>query len=226
MQLRAEQGAPEGLWIRAERQTARRGRLGRKWEGQTGNLYASTLVRLSPDDPPPATLAFVTGIAVQRVIRAHISGGCVELKWPNDVLVDDKKICGMLLEHVGDAIIVGIGVNITNAPEIPGREVTYMHGQGASPSLNAGILVAELADSFATACHDWRAQPLITLLDNWSANAHKLGTEIIVSQNRNDRISGQFAGLTLDGSLKLRADDGQTHIIHAGDVEIVRDMER
>ena len=226
MQSRAGQGAPEGLWIRAERQTAGRGRLGRKWEGQTGNLYASTLVRLNTDDPPPATLAFVTGIAVHRVIRAYVPKGSVELKWPNDVLVDGKKICGMLLERVGDAIIVGIGVNITNAPEIAGREVTYMHRQGASTSLNADILVTELADSFLAACHEWRAQPLSMLLDNWSANAHKIGTEITVSQNQNDRISGQFAGLSQDGSLKLRTDDGQVHIIHAGDVEIVRDMER
>ncbi len=226
MIARARTGAQEGLWIRAVRQSAGRGRLGRAWESATGNLFASTLVRLQNGDPPASTLAFVAGLAAHRTIAEHIPEYPTELKWPNDILVRNRKICGMLLERVEDAVIVGIGINIASAPEIEGRKLTCLQAECVSSGLTADMLVEELAANFAVQCHDWRTLPLSSLLDKWCTNAHKTGTDIQVSQNANDRLSGKFAGLSQDGSLRLLTGDGTMHVIHAGDVELIRDIER
>src|SRR3954468_5499421 len=101
----AREGAPEGLWLRADRQTSGKGRQGRAWQSPPGNLHASTLVRLRPDDPPAPTLALVAAVALHEVVTPHAPAATI--KWPNDLLVDGAKLAGILLERQGDAVVVG-----------------------------------------------------------------------------------------------------------------------
>nr|WP_275897583.1 biotin--[acetyl-CoA-carboxylase] ligase [Sphingorhabdus sp. Alg239-R122] len=221
----ARAGAAEGLWIRAERQNAGRGRLGRTWESPVGNLFASTLVRLRADDPPASTLAFVTALAVYDTVAPYLTGNPPQLKWPNDVLVGGKKLCGMLLERCEDAVIVGIGINIAAAPDIPGREVTCLHDAGAPKSLDATIVVGELAEKFQHIYAEWRDKPISYTLDKWQDKAHKTGTEIKISREGANHLTGTFIGIDVNGSLKIRTESGAVQVIHAGDVEIVRNIE-
>src|SRR5436853_1339519 len=95
----AREGAAEGLWLRAERQTGGRGRQGREWHSPAGNLYASTLVRLRPADPPAPTLALVAAVALHEVASAFAGGARIEIKWPNDLMVGGAKLSGILLER-------------------------------------------------------------------------------------------------------------------------------
>src|SRR5436305_10847265 len=81
----ARDGAPEGLWLRAERQTGGKGRQGRAWRSKPGNLHASTLVRLRPGDPPAPTLALVAAVALHETAKPHAPAALI--KWPNDLLV-------------------------------------------------------------------------------------------------------------------------------------------
>lgn len=127
----AEQGGADGSWLRAARQTGGKGRMGRAWESPDGNLYCSTLVRLQPTDPLPHTLALVAANAVHALV-APLCTGQARIKWPNDILVDGAKIAGILLERAGDAIVVGIGINVTGHPVGLDRPVTSLAAQGAN----------------------------------------------------------------------------------------------
>ena len=226
MLARCETDAREGLWIRAERQIAGRGRLGRPWQGRMGNFYASTCVILQPQDPPAASLAFVAGLAVFHTLAPYLGDHAPQLKWPNDVLVNNRKLAGILLERKGQVVIVGIGINVTHAPDVAGRDITCLHDEGAPLSLDAAIIAEELAAEFARLCNSWRSEHLDRILDKWSAHAHKAGTIIRVSQGPESGITGIYRGLGPDGSLRIDGNDGTAHVIHAGDVEIVRNLER
>jgi BirA family biotin operon repressor/biotin-[acetyl-CoA-carboxylase] ligase len=153
---RAAQGAPEGLWLRADAQDGGRGRLGRSWESPKGNLFASTIVRLRDTDPAPASLAFVTALAVFDAIRQIAPHVDISLKWPNDILSrDGAKLCGILLERSADAVIVGIGLNLVWHPENLDRKVSDLAALGATPP-DAQSSVEIVADAFARYLAIWR----------------------------------------------------------------------
>ena len=120
----AREGAPEGSWLRAGRQTGGKGRQGRAWQSPPGNLYASTLVRVRPEDPPAPTLALVAAVALHEVIEIYAPA--VQIKWPNDLLFDGAKLAGILLEREGDAVIVGFGVNLAGHPDSLDRPATSL----------------------------------------------------------------------------------------------------
>ncbi|MFN2260234.1 MAG: biotin--[acetyl-CoA-carboxylase] ligase, partial [Parasphingopyxis sp.] len=114
----AREGAAEGLWLRAERQTRGKGRRGRSWDSPAGNLYASTLVRLRDGDPAAASLALVAGVALWDALAGALGDAQgLQLKWPNDLLLGGAKLAGILLEREGEAVIVGCGVNLARHPE-------------------------------------------------------------------------------------------------------------
>jgi BirA family biotin operon repressor/biotin-[acetyl-CoA-carboxylase] ligase len=126
----ARAGAPEGSWLRADVQQGGRGRHGRPWVSPAGNLYASTLVRPWPGNPPPHTLAMVAAVALDELLQAFVDPARLRIKWPNDLLVGGAKISGILLEAVDDAVVVGIGVNLAHHPDNIDRAATSLAGSG------------------------------------------------------------------------------------------------
>lgn len=218
---RAEAGAPEGLWIRAEQQNGGRGRLGRQWLSPPGNLYCSTLVRIGPHEPPAHLLAFVAGLAVLDTVRAILPDTQARLKWPNDVHVGGAKLAGILLERRRDAVVVGIGLNVALAPEIAGRTVTSLRAEGAMAQIDAAAVIELLAPRFRARLLQWRTSDPATLLEVWCAAAHKPGEAMAVQRGPEDRIEGVFEGLSGDGALLLRCRDGRIESISAGDVHLL-----
>lgn len=221
MLARAEAGAPEGAWLRADQQSGGRGRLGRQWLSPLGNLYCSTIVRLREDDPPAHLLAFVTGLAVVDSVLAVLPECGARLKWPNDVHVGGAKLAGILLERRRDVVVVGIGMNVALAPDVPGRSVTCLHDLGAMTQIDAAAMLELLAQRFAARLFQWRTTPPSTLLELWSAAAHKPGEAMTVQRGPEDRIDGVYDGLSSDGALRLRLADGRIEIVSAGDVHLV-----
>lgn len=215
----AGQGAVEGTWLRAGRQTGGKGRMGRAWESPEGNLYCSTLVRLKPGDPMPHSLALVAANAVHALI-APLCAGQARIKWPNDVLVDGAKIAGILLERAGEAIVVGIGINVTGHPEGLDRPVTSLAAQGAADA-EAGVLLARLAELFAHWLGIWRVQGLEAVRAHWQLNAHPVGTPMRVVQPDGEVVEGRFVALDPQGMLILRLANGDAHVIHAGDILLI-----
>lgn len=219
MLVLAEQGEAEGVWLRAGRQTGGRGRMGRIWESPDGNLFCSTLVRLRAGDPLPHSLALVAANAVHALV-APLCAGQARIKWPNDVLVDGAKIAGILLERTGDAVIVGVGVNVTGHPVGLDRPVTSLLAQGAIDA-DAGVLLGRLAELFGHWLAIWRAQGLDPVRTHWLLNAHPSGTPIQVLQPDGTRVEGHFDTLDRQGMLILRLANGESRAIHAGDIHLI-----
>lgn len=218
---RAGEGAPEGLWLRADAQDGGRGRLGRTWVSPVGNLFASTIVRVRPNDPAPASLAFVAAVAVYDTLRQIAPEVIISLKWPNDVLAQDGgKLCGMLLERAGDAVVVGIGLNLVTHPRDLDRKVSDLRTLGATPP-DAQSCVEILADAFARWLAVWRQNGLPAIIRHWEAHAHARGTALSAKLPDGEDLHGLYAGLEDDGALRLSLADGTIRAIHAADIFLI-----
>jgi len=210
-------GQPEGIWLRAKRQTAGRGRLGRAWVSPPGNLYASLLVRLRPTDPPAATLALVTAVALDEAITVFLPDHtALHLKWPNDLLLDGAKLSGILLERADDAVVIGIGVNLAHHPDLPDRATTSLAAQGVA--VDPAALLDVLADTMAQWLARWRSEGLASVRARWLERAHPIGTALTARLPDGGAIDGLFDGLGEDGALILRLPSGERRTIHAADV--------
>jgi BirA family biotin operon repressor/biotin-[acetyl-CoA-carboxylase] ligase len=205
----ARDGAAEGLWLRAERQTGGKGRQGRAWVSPSGNLHASTLVRLQAEDPPAPTLALVAAVALHEAIAPHAPAA--RIKWPNDLLVDGAKLAGILLERQSNAVIVGFGANLASRPAGLDRAAACL-----DPPVPASAFLEDLAARFAGWLARWRADGLAPIRAAWLAAAHPVGAALAAGDAR-----GAFEGLDETGALRLRLDDGSLRLIHAGDIFLI-----
>jgi BirA family transcriptional regulator, biotin operon repressor / biotin---[acetyl-CoA-carboxylase] ligase len=206
--------------VRAGRQTAGRGRMGRDWASPVGNLYASGLIRLRAGDPPAATLGFVAALALDQILSIYAPDAAFHIKWPNDVMANGAKLSGILLERAGDAVIVGIGVNLASYPKIPGRVTTSIADlTGTAP--DPATFLDDLAEAFGDILAQWRTEGLGPILSRWQERAHPVGAPLSVSLPDGTSLNGVYEGLGPDGALKLRLADGGVRAIHAGDVFLV-----
>ena len=220
---RARAGDPGYLWITARRQTGGRGRRGRPWASEPGNLYASLLlIDPAPLDRLPS-LPLAVAVAVHDAIRKVVPPGAepVEIKWPNDILIGRKKTCGILLESENlangrQALVIGIGINIAVMPESGQYPVTSLAAQGASVSPDE--LFAHLYVSMNDMLVLWnRGRGIASVVELWRRGACGVGEKITV--NLPDKsLSGQFAGIDDNGLLMLDTGGGRLLPIAAGDV--------
>lgn len=217
--LGAGEALAEGFWLVADRQTAGRGRLGRVWNDGAGNFMGSTVVWPGPGDPSAHTLALMAGLAVHEAVAPYLPAPLSPmLKWPNDVLVGGAKLAGLLLERVGEAVVVGIGVNLALAPDVAGRETVSLSRFGPAPDRDA--FAQALAAGFARDLLRWRTYGLGPIVARWQASGHPRGTPMSVSDAGQGALSGLFAGLDDDGALRLALPDGTTRSIHAGEITL------
>ncbi|MBN8832608.1 MAG: biotin--[acetyl-CoA-carboxylase] ligase [Sphingomonadales bacterium] len=212
---------PEGQWLRAERQTAGRGRLGRDWRSPSGNLYASTLIRLRPGDPPVTGLGLMLGVAVHAALSALMPQAPIHLKWPNDIMAGPAKLAGMLLEREGDAVVAGIGINVATAPELPDRPTVALADLPGGARIDAAQVLDALVPSFDHWLAEWRQGGTAAIIAAWLPRAHPVGTRLIVSAGTDRPQQGRFLGLNADGALILGLEDGTRHVIHSGDVGVL-----
>ena len=211
----------EGDWLVADRQTGGRGRAGRTWFDGLGNFMGSTIASIVSGDPPAPTLALVAGVAVHRAIGALAPGlRDVWLKWPNDVLIEGAKLGGILLERQSEAVVVGIGVNLAAAPDLPDRPSASLRAAGVEIARDA--FAGSLATQWASALESWHRGDWPALRAEWLERAHPLGTRLMVRDAGGQTIEGTFAGLEPHGAALLRLADGTTRAIHAGEIELVR----
>ncbi len=211
----AATGLEEGVWLRAGRQTGGRGRQGRAWSSPEGNLYASTLVRIRPTDPPAATLALVAAVALEETVSAYAPGMAL-LKWPNDLLIDGAKLSGILLERAGDAVVIGIGVNLAHHPVDTDRVATSLSRYNIAVAPED--FVETLAEAFARWIERWRGEGIDIVRRRWVEHAHRPGSPLTARLPDGSSIDGLFDGLDGEGALILRLADGTRRVIHAGDV--------
>ena len=210
MAVLARKGAPEGIWLRADRQTGGKGRQGRVWESPPGNLYASTLIRVQPADPPAPTLALVAAVALHETVAVYVPA--VQIKWPNDLMFGGGKLAGILLEREADAVVLGFGVNLAHHPQGLERPVTSLAalaGLAPEPGPFAEILARNLSCWVAR----WRQEGLAPIRAAWMRAAHPIGTALSTTEGE-----GLFDGLDQGGALRLLLADGSIRTVSAGDV--------
>jgi BirA family biotin operon repressor/biotin-[acetyl-CoA-carboxylase] ligase len=212
--LLADPDAQEGDWLVAKTQDSGRGRQGRSWKSATGNFFGSTVIALKPGDPAPTTLSLTAGLALIDAVAAAVPGKALMLKWPNDLLLADAKLAGILLERSGEWIVAGFGVNLGAAPALADRRAASLGG-----AITPEEFAPSLATAFARRLGQWRSGDADGLRDDWLGRAHPVGTPLSVHGAGAARIAGNFAGLEHDGALRLQTDHG-IEIIRAGDVEL------
>ncbi len=217
----AETCWPEGRWVRAERQTAGKGRLGRAWLGEPGNLFASTLVELRPTDPAPTDIALLAGVAAYDALAALLPDVAFRLKWPNDVMVGRAKLAGMLLERVPRGVVLGVGINVAHAPTLPDRETVALADLPEGDEVSVPALADALADHFEQWLARWRAEGATAVMGAWIERGHRHGEPIEVRLPDGEAVRGAFAGLDPAGALIVGLDDGTRRVIHAGDVGLL-----
>lgn len=224
---RASDGYHGPCWFTASQQTSGRGRLGRKWVSDPGNLYATALLPLQSFTDEIPILALSVGLAVHDCVRLLTNGEATPaLKWPNDVRVDGAKISGILLESgrspFGDIwLAVGIGLNLKHAPDIEGYRTSSLKdltGQTTDPERAIDVL---------DECVRRRLkQQVLTgvnlILNDWHDASDQIG-EVCSTRHDGQDVRGEFIGLDAKGQMKLRHENGDIVIITAGDVEIVRE---
>lgn len=215
--LRALVGEAAGLVIRADRQTAGRGRRGRSWTSPAGNLYASILLRPQRPVSEAAALGFAAVTAIGDVAEALLPPGArVEHKWPNDLLIAGAKASGILLEAQPGFVVLGIGVNIASHPADTPYPATDLVTAGAAPIAPQALLERLLA-AFAPLYDRWERDGFAALVPAWLRRAAGLGVTIEVRLER-ETLAGTFLDLEPDGALRLGLSDGTERRIAAGDV--------
>jgi BirA family biotin operon repressor/biotin-[acetyl-CoA-carboxylase] ligase len=215
----AAAGCPSGTTVVAEEQTAGQGRHGRSWHSEPGaGLYLSVVLRppLPPDALPVLTLAL--GLATADAI-AGVTDLRPDLRWPNDVMLGDKKTAGILVQLVDSVAIAGLGVNV-NHPAFPpeiAAEATSLRLATGRPQSREDLLIALLPaiDSFCRMLVEGGRQAILDQFVRHSSYAR--GKRVRVQQP-GGVIIGTTAGLNPAGFLKLRADDGSESLILAGGV--------
>lgn len=208
--------AVEGNWLIALRQEGGKGRHGRVWESIDGNFTGSTLIQLHAGDPPAPALALVAGLALIEAVEVAAPGAPLMLKWPNDLMLGDAKLAGILLERSGDRVVAGFGVNLAVAPDIAGRKTAALKPLAdIAPRAFAPLL----AGKFAQLLVAWRSSEPAQFAQAWLARAHPIGTPLEVHSGPGERIAGTFGGIEPDGAMRLKR-DGMIDIIRAGDVSL------
>jgi BirA family biotin operon repressor/biotin-[acetyl-CoA-carboxylase] ligase len=222
---RAEAGEVGPLWITARSQTAGRGRRGRKWESESGNL-ASTLLLLTRKSPAEAAqLTFAASLAVADLLDRYVPPALVTIKWPNDVLLDGRKTSGILIES-GPAptgglwLAVGIGVNLSKTPgetERPATCIAEHLNQDVTSAPSVDEAAKALAETFGVWLDRWTMLGFQPILDAWTARTPGLHGPC-TARLTNETLTGMADGVEADGSLRLKLPDGSLRVISAGDV--------
>jgi len=226
----AEQGAPEGTVIIADRQCAGRGRLGRRWESPAGvNLYCSLLLR--PHIPPQQApqLTFLSAVATAEALQETFQLP-VRVKWPNDLLVGGRKIAGLLNELSAESeqvhfVVLGFGVNLNMSAaqfpaglRYPATSVLLETGQ-KQPRLP---FVRNLLQRVDTLYRIYLAEGFWAIRRRWEGLSDLLDRRVEVTLNPGTRI-GTVVGLDDDGALRLQLESGEVERILAGDVRPLAD---
>jgi BirA family transcriptional regulator, biotin operon repressor / biotin---[acetyl-CoA-carboxylase] ligase len=224
---RAEAGERGPLWIVARRQTQGRGRSGRSWGSEPGNLYASLLQTIACPQSAVHQISLLAGVAVIDAIRAAAGGARLaglRLKWPNDVLIGQAKCAGILPECVSGAdgrdvtAVVGIGINLAWHPANLGRPATHMaaHGVDVTPD----VMLQALALAMQKWIDTWQGGAgFARVRAAWLERAGPVGEAATVDTGA-ERIAGTFLDLDADGALLLRDTHGLQRRVTYGDVTL------
>lgn len=217
----AASGEPAGFAALARRQTAGRGSRGRDWESPAGNLYLSVLLRPRERARDAAQWSLLAGVALVETLAVYLPDpSALRLKWPNDVLLRGRKLAGILVDSSADAdgmvewLVIGLGANLAQAPEVPGRAVACLADIAAPPAPE------EVAERLLARLAHWQAvraaNGFAPIRAAWLSRAPEPGSPVTLRLGQT-QLAGAFAGLGDDGALLLTTESG-TRTFATGEV--------
>ncbi|UTW54066.1 biotin--[acetyl-CoA-carboxylase] ligase [Kordiimonas sp. SCSIO 12610] len=222
-QIAVNEPSEKALWITAKEQTSGRGRRGREWTSNAGNLYCSLLWRPALTLSDLTSLPFITALAVRDMfVSLGVDPTSVKCKWPNDILLSDKKASGILIESSAkskgqlDYVVIGIGVNLMHFPcDAAFSATSLLEHSGAVRSVSEAFKV--LADHVYTRLEAFDVSNPAHVYREWSEHSWGLGEEREI-RTANEIFVGTPQSLADDGGLEVLKNDGNILRIYAGDV--------
>lgn len=224
----AENGAPHGTLIVADLQTSGRGRRGRSWESPAGvNIYFSLILRPDLAQDKASMLTITMAHSVSKAIARKTGLDC-KIKWPNDIVVNGKKVCGILTEmgfekDGGYYVVVGVGVNVRSqhfAPELADKATSLEDEDGRLQKLSRSHLLAEIMDAFE---EDYGSlvdcQDLTGMLESYNHRLVNRGVRVRVLDPKGE-YEGEARGITKTGELLVETADGTVVQVYAGEVSV------
>ncbi len=225
---RAAEGAPEGLVVVANEQTAGRGRLGRHWASPKGaGLYFSIVLRPQVEPGAWPLVTFVAALAVHDALY-QCCDLLTDIKWPNDILANDRKLCGILAETVeggsGGSIVIGIGANLTSSsfPEDLRETATSVESlTGDIPDRETLLqsLLRAFQNRYSVFVKEGGREQVIS---DWSQRSSFASGRRIRVKNGHEILEGISRGLERDGALRVETSSGEIRIVRAGDVSVLK----
>lgn len=214
----AREGCAAGAIVAARTQTAGQGRLGRAWDSRPGGLYFTIVLRprLEPAQVPLATLAL--GLAVADTLQTFL-GVAVDLRWPNDVLIGDRKLAGILAQYQDGALLAGVGLNVNQRefpPDLAPAATSLFLETGSEQ--NPEFLLPALARSIESHLNILETSGATAILRLFEAASSYVSGRRVRVELPAGEITGTTAGLTPDGFLLVRRDDGGEVTVTAGGV--------
>jgi len=205
---------PPNTIVMAQGQTSGRGKVGRVWSSEnTGNLYMSMLLSADSEARDYSQLSFLSSVAVLRTIKTLSPNINVKSKWPNDTLIDGKKVCGVLLEFDRKErfMVIGVGVNISTFPDTAMFRATSLKNEGII--VDKYDFVHSFLDTFNVLLREWKDQGFSPIRTKWLQNCYKLHEKIVVNEKE-----GTFVDLDKDGTLIMKLNNGEDYFVKSGDV--------
>ncbi len=219
----AEKGAEDGTVVVAETQNKGKGRRGKTWISPPGGIWMSVILR--PEIPPhrASQLTLVTGVVVAKTIKEELNID-VGIKWPNDILIGDKKVCGILTEVNAtmdkvNYLVVGIGIDMNvDVPMLPSdlqKGATSLKNE-LDTEINGALLVQKFLLKFENIYNDFKDGKLPEILNEWRAMSSTIGTSVEV-RTRGKRVQGYAVGINGEGILILEMEDGSLRKMISGE---------
>ena len=220
----SENGAENGSVVISECQSSARGRSGKSWESPIGGAWMSIILNPDVDHSKLPLITLATGVAVANTLE-HIGVENVEIKWPNDIMINDKKVCGILTEAVAkfntiENIIIGVGidanVDIEKLPEELQNGTTTLEKElGRKGSEN--LLIKTFFEEFEKICELFIHEEYETILKEWRKRSYTIGKIVEVKKPFNKNFDGYVIGISKEGALVVEKIDGSLEKVISGE---------
>lgn len=207
--------------VTAKKQVSGRGRRGRSWIGLEGNLFASFGVEF--ELRYLGQLSVLISLSLFETIKAYDEDVFVQTKWPNDILINQAKAIGVLIERgEGDYMIIGIGVNINQSPEVEGLLYQATNFKKEKIQIDRIEFLKKFINIFNYNLEKWKTSGFVKLKETWLENVYGLNKKIVVNMEK-EKVEGIFLGINENGTLLLKNESGEVQKIYAGDIFMIKE---
>lgn len=217
-------GVGNGAVVISEKQTKARGRSGKNWESPLGGVWLSIILNPNVNHSKIPLITLATGVAVENTLK-RIGVKNAEIKWPNDILIHGKKVCGILTEAITsfntiESVIIGVGIDanisIENFPEELRENMTTLNDE-IGEKVDENLLIKLFLEEFEKISEQFINEEYETILKEWRKNSYTIGKIVEVHEPFSKHYDGYVLGISRDGSLVVEKIDGTLEKVISGE---------